>query len=227
MQTPQPPSQEQANEAQQARFVAENAILNLFKSVSLGGGGGDDDNSSLYALRITTILVVLSTAIVFSSFRYPQDRSKSLLLSDPPHNNVADDLLNEAQKVFKGLVGSELTNEQRAGLWATWAYSRAAESIAEAINSEKITHQFTEQGLKIKKVWISRSDKRVRPLHAKLHGTIVPSSNDFWRWPNTGQQLRWPGDQNAPPETTIGCRCVCLLSWASQDDVTKTIQNFI
>lgn len=57
------------------------------------------------------------------------------------------------------------------------------------------------------KIWISRSDSRVRPLHRKLHGTAVPTEKSFWKWPLTGKQLRYPGDPAAPIGERINCRC--------------------
>lgn len=225
MQNPPPPSQAQAAEAQQARFAAEAAILTLFVAVESGGGDGDDDSSSLQGIKIALILKALSGEITYTSFRHPSDRTLSLLSQKPDHEQVAERVLPEALRVFKDLVESELNDEQRSVLWATWAYSKTADVIAEDIDSGKIPHQFAEQGLKLKKIWISRSDARVRPLHAKLHGKAIPSSEDFWRWPHTGERLRWPGDREAPPDATIGCRCVCILTWASQSGVSETIKK--
>lgn len=227
MQTPPPPSLQQASEAQQARHAAEQAILGLFKSVEAGEGGGEDDESTLHSLRIAAILALLSTAIVFTSFRHPKNRRRSLLLNEPAHEEIAERVLGDAQSVFNGLAASELTDAQKAVVWATWAYSRTAEEIADAVDSGKIPHEFSGQGLGVKKVWISRSDGKVRPLHAKLHGKTISSTSDFWRWPHTGQRLRWPGDREAPPEATIGCRCVCLLSWASQESVSDHIKKIV
>lgn len=225
MQTPPSPSQKQAAEAQQARFAAERAILNLFRSVEVGEGSGENDESSLHAFKIIDILSHLSAAIVYTSFRSPNDRSKSLLLAKPAHDDIAEGLLEDAQRAFNRLLSADLTAEQRAVLWATWAYSQTAEEISEAINSGRIPHAFTEQGLGVNKVWISRSDARVRKLHATLHGKTIPTGDDFHRWPHTGQRLRWPGDEDAPADATIGCRCVCLLSWASQSSVSETIRK--
>lgn len=225
MQNPPPPSQAQAAEAQQARYAAEAAILGLFIAVESGGGDGDDDSSSLHAIEIALILKALSGEITYTSFRHPNDRTLSLLSAKPDHEQVAERVLPEVLKVFKSLVESELNDEQRAVVWATWAYSKTADVIAEDLDSGKIPHQFSDQGLKLRKIWISRSDAKVRPLHAKLHGKTIPSSDDFWRWPHSGERLRWPGDQEAPAEATIGCRCVCLLSWATQGEVSETIKK--
>lgn len=228
MQNPPPPSQQQAADAQQARYAAETAILELFQATETSGEGSEEgDDSSLHAVRIAIILAVLSAAITYSSFRHPDDRTKSLLLDKVDHDGVAEGALFAAQSAFNALLGSELTDEQRAVLWATWAYSETAQRIAEAVDSGLISHEFADRGLGLKKVWISRSDGRVRPLHAKLHGKTVSTSKDFWRWPLTGQRLRWPGDRDAPADAVIGCRCVCLLSWAKQGEVSETIRKIV
>ncbi len=224
---PPPPTQQQAEEAQQARHAAELAILALFVSAESGGGEGEDESSMLRTMKITSILAALSAAIIFTSFRNPRDRAKSLLSETPDHEHISERVLEDAQKAFNELTRSELSDEQRSILWATWAYSRVADEIANAVNSGRLPHQFANQGFKLKKVWISRSDGRVRPLHAKLHGKTVPTSDDFWRWPHTGGRLRWPGDREAPANATIGCRCVVLLTWATQDRVSDTIKKIV
>lgn len=225
MESPPPPSQRQAEEAQRARFAAETAILSLFRSVGTGAGGGENEPSILRSMRIAAILSALSAAIVVVSFRHPQDRTRSLLLAQPDHKQVSERLLFDAQSDFNRLVASDLTDEQKAVLWATWAHSRVSDEVARAVDSGELPHEFSDNNLRLKKIWISRSDGRVRPLHVKLHGRAVLAEGDFWRWPDTGHRLRWPGDREAPPEATIGCRCVCLLSWANQGSVSETIQR--
>lgn len=227
MNSPPPPSQKQAAEAQRARYAAETAILSLFKSSAEGGGAGEGETSILHTIKISTILTALSAAIVFSSFRHPQDKTKSMLLGAPDNEQISDKILSEAQRVFRELADSVLSDSQKAVLWATWAYSKTADEIADAVNNGEIEHLFSDRNVRLKKIWISRSDRRVRPLHARLHGKTVLSTSDFWRWPATGQRLRWPGDRDAPADATIGCRCVCLLSWSTQDEVSKTIRDIV
>lgn len=224
MQAPSP-TQRQADEAQLARYVAENAILDLFQSAEIGAGSGEDEPSILRSMRIAAVLSSLAAAIVGISFRHPQDRYRSLLLDKPDSDQVAETLLMDAQSDFNRLMDSDLTDEQKAVLWATWAHSRASDEVARMINNGDINHEFSDSNLRLKKVWISRSDGRVRPLHVKLHGKTVSVEGDFWRWVDTGQRLRWPGDREAPPDATIGCRCVSLLTWANQDAVSETIRR--
>lgn len=230
MQNPPPPSQQQAEAAQRARYAAEAAIRSLISARSTStssGEGSGGQSSSLHAVKIGMILADLSRSIKRTSFRYSTDRGDSLLLSEIPDDEVAGAVLTEAQRAFERLAGSELPDDQAAVLWATWAHSRTADEIARIINSGTVEHEFSGTGLVLKKVWISRSDRRVRALHTKLHGKVVNTDTDFWRWPGTGQRLRWPGDVEAPLEATAGCRCVSLLTWADQDGVSTTIRRFV
>jgi hypothetical protein len=222
--TPPPPTQQQADEAQQARYAAEVAVLALFLGARQSGSEESSETSSLHSVRMATIIAILSAAIVVASFRDPRDRDRKLLEAGPDNDAITEEVLPEAEQVFRNLLSSELDDEQRAIIWATWVYSQTADAIAEAVAGSS-EGEFA--GKKLKKVWISRSDGRVRELHRKLHGKTVSSSGDFWRWPATGQRLRWPGDPQAPLDATIGCRCVCLLTWASQDDVSSTIRKII
>lgn len=225
MPSPPPPTQQQADQAQRARFAAELAILALFRSSDEGGGDGESEFSMLHTVAVAAIITALAVAIISSSFGDPRDRNESLPQEGQSQKQIGDDLVPELQRVFQKLMDSELSDEQRAVLWATWAYSRTADHIAELVNTSGAPAEFA--GKKLKKVWISRADNRVRPLHLRLHGKTVTSSEDFWRWPDTGQRLRWPGDPDAPLDATIGCRCVCVLTWASQDAVSETIRKIV
>lgn len=210
---------------QQARFAAEQAVLALFAGAGDGGGGGEEESSALHAVKMLPILALLTTAIIVISFRHPRDRTKTILTVEPNPDEIAESVLPDAQRAFSRLMDSELSDEQKAVLWATWMFSRTADEIAAFVNSAEGGNPFGEAVLK--KIWISRSDARVRPLHLKLHGRAVPVSEDFWRWPHTGQRLRWPGDIDAPLDATMGCRCVCLLSWASEDSISERIKRVI
>lgn len=54
--------------------------------------------------------------------------------------------------------------------------------------------------------WITAADERVRGSHAFMHGQQRPIGQPFLS--GAGNQLRWPGDIDAPGSETIQCRCV-------------------
>lgn len=87
---------------------------------------------------------------------------------------------------------------------------RAAYSSAAELMSRAQLELAEDLGMKYK-VWISRSDKKVRLLHRKLHGKPVALGEPFYEWP-TGQQLGFPGDPLAPLDATINCRCLLVVS---------------
>lgn len=60
-------------------------------------------------------------------------------------------------------------------------------------------------GIEVKKQWVSLMDERVRASHARLNGDVVPVGSPFYV---NGVPIRFPKDPLAPPELTIGCRCV-------------------
>jgi hypothetical protein len=68
----------------------------------------------------------------------------------------------------------------------------------------------------LQKVWVSRGDSKVRELHRKLHGRVRPTGEPFYSWLATDQQLRFPGDPDAPLDATMGCRCVLWFAWGAE-----------
>lgn len=57
----------------------------------------------------------------------------------------------------------------------------------------------------VSRQWNTAGDERVRDIHATMDQQIVGLDEDFED--GDGNQLRYPGDPNAPPETSINCRC--------------------
>lgn len=103
-------------------------------------------------------------------------------------------------------LGPHLTPEVAANAAANEAHGLLSMDMAEALGDEAFP------GLKIQKTWTSRQDNRVRPLHVRLHGRTKPLGQDFWRWPQTGQVLAFPGDARAPLDAIANCRCFLLLT---------------
>lgn len=112
--------------------------------------------------------------------------------------------------------GKAVTPHNAATALATATYSSTAVKLA-----AKLPFPQSAKNRVLRKTWISRMDDRVRPLHLRLHGRTKRLSEDFWRWPHTGQVLGYPGDHRAPIEAWIGCRCIMVLHWTIDKDVTK------
>jgi hypothetical protein len=58
----------------------------------------------------------------------------------------------------------------------------------------------------VTKVWRSAGDLRVRHTHAILNGREAMLEQAFLS--PSGALLMYPHDPDAPPEETVGCRCI-------------------
>jgi F like protein len=54
-------------------------------------------------------------------------------------------------------------------------------------------------------IWRTAGDNRVRDAHESMDGQTVAMGEMFVD--GDGNELEFPGDPNAPPETVVGCRC--------------------
>lgn len=80
------------------------------------------------------------------------------------------------------------------------ATSIAREESFRQIVDQTGTHNRAEQ------IWNATLDNRVRDFHASMNGQARALGQMFVD--GLGNRLRYPGDQSAPPKTTINCRCV-------------------
>lgn len=62
-----------------------------------------------------------------------------------------------------------------------------------------------KQGAIMKKVWIATGDSRTRDWHLEMDGQEVDIHEDFVD--GNGNELEYPGDPKAAPETVYNCRC--------------------
>ena len=59
------------------------------------------------------------------------------------------------------------------------------------------------------KTWWTAGDEKVRPAHAAVHGVTVPFGESF----NVGGfAMSRPGDESAPADLVVNCRCSLLLN---------------
>lgn len=65
--------------------------------------------------------------------------------------------------------------------------------------------ELQDMGTVIKKKWIATLDDRVRAWHAEMDGDEVDLDESFVD--GNGNELQYPGDPDAEPETVYNCRC--------------------
>lgn len=65
--------------------------------------------------------------------------------------------------------------------------------------------ELEKQGAVIHKVWLSTADGRTRDWHIDMDGQEVGLKEDFID--GLGNELEYPGDPGAAPETVYNCRC--------------------
>lgn len=75
--------------------------------------------------------------------------------------------------------------------------------------------------LTVYKVWLTRSDTKVRSSHRDLHGQIKELDEPFKTWPLTHKMLMFPGDPSAPLREFIGCRCFLWFIWGADVETAR------
>lgn len=239
-QPPPPPPADLEEQASAIRTAAEIAALALFVSAVMD----DDEPGAADVAVIRSIFGDLIRGIAIAALMSAgpaPDRRRGELLS--PVSTIVDDLVEllsrrhspDIDALIKMVQTIRQSNRdapprdpgelslarESARNFATWAYGRAIEAVATTI--EPPPWLISSFGLK--KTWITQHDGRVRPLHRRLHAKTVGWDKDFWRFPTTGQVLRYPGDPLAPLSATIGCRCMCWLSFSKKDELTPMIRD--
>jgi Phage Mu protein F like protein len=226
-----PPPEDAAAQAEQLRQVAELSALMLFASSTPVPGTAVPRAMTEADRRILTSLVTdLARGIVHQTLlgataagvvaylqRVPPEVVEEAVSTIVPQ--VVDDLEPTVEDFRRLDKGTALTSSRlAASSFATRAYGEVATAAAQHMPTPPEL-----EGLQLRKTWISRKDERVRPLHRRLHGRTKNMDEDFWRWPDSGTALAYPGDKRAPPGAWIGCRCVLWLSWASKKKASEAV----
>ena len=64
---------------------------------------------------------------------------------------------------------------------------------------------YSDEGCIVYKIWLATPDGRTRDWHLDMDGQEVPWDDYFID--GLGNELEYPGDTGAPPETVFNCRC--------------------
>jgi hypothetical protein len=102
----------------------------------------------------------------------------------------------------------EIAEHEAQTAYNAGTYFAGVSGMDDVDEDGNLTAEAQRRRLRLRKMWMSQRDTRVRPAHAELHGKSVPFGESF---SVAGHDLRFPGDPLAPPNLTIGCRC--RLRW--------------
>ena len=132
--------------------------------------------------------------------------------------------------VREHLSNVEMERNTRVSDHSEWTEA-AANSLATRVMSNEVTaiankivdreNQFLRKAnapSKLKKVWVTRGDTRVRHTHKRLHGVAKQISTPFQVW-RTGERIMHPGDSDAPFSEVVNCRCFLWLTYGSVSEV--------
>lgn len=68
--------------------------------------------------------------------------------------------------------------------------------------------KYEEEGVVMRKVWIATPDNRTRDWHFSMDGQ-EKEVNEYFE-DGLGNELEYPGDPDAPPNTVFNCRCTMI-----------------
>lgn len=144
------------------------------------------------------------------------------LASDSPTDALAytlrdkrfDGMVKRAAANDEFLTGDQIDNmttayRNRALRYRAEAIARTESMAALHEAQQQAMEQAVESGAVAQEnvtfIWNTAEDNRVRDAHQTMDGQEVAMGEMFTD--GDGNQLEYPGDPNAPPETTINCRC--------------------
>jgi Phage Mu protein F like protein len=223
-----PPPEDAAAQAEQLRQAAELAALTLFASSAAQAAPGvplDEVDQRILISIVTnlargiihnTLLAATVAGIAYLLRPPPEQVEEAVSTIVPEVTQALGPSINELRRLDKG---TPLTSARlAASSFATRAYSAVTESAGRHM---PIPPELED--LELHKTWITMLDDKVRPLHRRLHGRTKNMDEDFWRWPDSGAVLGYPGDMRAPPAAWINCRCTLWLSWASKKKASEAL----
>lgn len=103
------------------------------------------------------------------------------------------------------------------------ARTEALRSVHEGVT--EAFQQAIDQGAlaadEIVREWVTARDERVRTSHSAMNGQRRPIGQPFLS--GAGNQIRYPGDIDAPGSETIQCRCVLTTQFAEDAPISEVV----
>lgn len=161
-------------------------------------------NANFALIPKAQVKIILDDAQpVFSKIAY-QHLGKNKVIRDALQSQMAQAaILGESQeKIIKRI--------QKVTGQAEYQARRVAQTERNRVQSQAradALHEAAQAGVIVTKKWSARM-RNTRDSHAALNGTEIPESEKFHTiW---GNELRYPGDPEAPAAEVINCHCVLI-----------------
>lgn len=148
-------------------------------------------------------IILDDTKPVFSKIAY-QHLGKNRVIRSALQSQMAQAaVLGESQeKIIKRI--------QKVTGQAEYQARRIAQTERNRVQSQaraEALHEAAKMGITVTKTWSARM-RNTRDSHAALNGTEIPENEKFHTiW---GNELRYPGDPEAPAAEVINCFCVLI-----------------
>lgn len=144
--------------------------------------------------KALNILKKVATRNVKSVSQTSLKQLKNIITSSVSEQTSVGEVSARIQDAFKNISASKANTIARTE-------TLSAVSIGQDLKSKEFQNLFPKESKKLKRVWITAKDEKVRDSHEDLEGNVVEVGSEF----NNG--LKYPRDPAGDASEVINCRC--------------------
>lgn len=176
-----------------------------YATYMIEAAGGINTNFTLYNRDAVKELLVDNpqllpkpdpTKVIKKAERWNMQKVNSALLQGILQGDSIDTLSSRLRRVTNMNINSSIRN------------ARTMTTRAENSGRLQAYERVSDMGIEIKKVWVASIDDRTRQAHIDLDGQEVALGEKFVDM--DGNELEYPADPSAVPETVYNCRCTMI-----------------
>lgn len=134
--------------------------------------------------------------VIRKAERWNMKKVNSALLQGILQGDSIDTLSSRLRRVTNMNINSSIRN------------ARTMTTRAENSGRLHAYERVSDMGIEVKKVWVATVDERTRESHIDLDGQEVAIDESFVDM--DGNELEYPADPSAAPETVYNCRCTMI-----------------
>lgn len=136
------------------------------------------------------------TKVIKKAERWNMKKVNSALTQGILQGDSIDNIAKRLRRVTDMNISSSIRN------------ARTMTTRAENSGRLQAYERVSDMGVEIKKVWVASIDDRTRQAHIDLDGQEVELDENFVDM--DGNELEYPADPSAAPETVYNCRCTMI-----------------